>query len=86
MAEEDKFLPLIMKAIAGATWCSSDPLCIKDIISESERYNLSACHNCCLVPETSCEFFNRYLDRALLVGTPDKTFEGFFEEILSDAS
>lgn len=86
MAEEDKFLPLIMKAIASAAWCSSDPLCIKDIISESERYNLSACHNCCLVPETSCEFFNRYLDRALLVGTPDKTFKGFFEEILTHAS
>ena len=84
MSEEDKLLPLVRSSIERASWCSSNPLCIKGIISESEKYNLSACHNCVLVPETSCEFFNRYLDRALLVGSPDANFKGFFETFLED--
>lgn len=84
MSEEDKFLPLIKGAIAKASWCSSDPLCIKSIVSESEKYNLSACHNCTLVPETSCELFNRYLDRALLLGGHDIDFSGFFETLPED--
>lgn len=84
MSEEDKFLPLVRGAIAKASWCSSDPLCIQGIVSESEIYNLSACHNCALVPEISCEFFNRFLDRSLLVGSPDVNFKGFFEVFLED--
>ena len=84
MAEEDKFLSLIKGAIAKASWCSSDPLCIKGIASESEKFNLSACHNCVLVPETSCEFFNRFLDRSLLIGNPDVNFKGFFVELLEN--
>ena len=84
MSEEDKFLPLIESAIENARWCSSDPLCIKGIVSESEQYNLSACHNCTLVPETSCEEFNRFLDRALLLGSPDAKFDGFFKTLLEN--
>ncbi len=84
MSEHDKFMPLIKGAIAKASWCSSDPLCIKGMSSESETFNLSACHNCALVPETSCEFFNRFLDRALLVGSPDTKFKGFFEKLLEE--
>lgn len=82
MSEEDKFLPLVRSAIENASWCSSDPLCIKGIANESEKYNLSACHNCALVPETSCEFFNRFLDRSLLVGNLDTGFRGFFNTFL----
>jgi hypothetical protein len=29
--------------------------------------NMAACHSCALVPETACEEFNRFLDRALVV-------------------
>jgi hypothetical protein len=36
--------------------------------------NLAACYSCVLLPETSCEEFNSFLDRALLI---DKEF-GFF--------
>ena len=43
--------------------------------------NLSACHNCCLVPETSCEFFNRYLDRGLVTGNLKPDNFGFFSEV-----
>ena len=40
--------------------------------------NLAACHNCALVPETACERFNRYLDRALVTGSLDNSGAGFF--------
>ncbi len=81
MSEPDKFRSLVLNAIAKAEWCSSDPLCIKDVMSESVKVNLAACHNCMLVPETSCEEGNCYLDRALLVGTPDDRLKGFFADL-----
>lgn len=34
----------------------------------SSQLNLSACHGCALVSETSCETGNRLLDRQLLLG------------------
>jgi hypothetical protein len=34
------------------------------------------------VPETSCEHYNRYLDRALIVGAPDVPDVGFFRPLL----
>ena len=42
-----------------------------------EKINLAACHNCCLLAETSCEEFNRLLDRGVLI---DKEF-GFFNSL-----
>jgi hypothetical protein len=36
-----------------------------------------------LVPETSCELHNRFLDRALLVGTDANPGLGFFSRVLS---
>lgn len=61
---------LVDRAIAASQWCSSDPLCVEGRHCRSESMNLAACHACMLVPETSCEEFNRLLDRALLVGLP----------------
>lgn len=69
-------------AIEAQRWCSSDPLCIRDLMMVSNASNLAACHACLLAPETSCEEFNRYLDRALLVGTPEDPSIGFFSEWL----
>ena len=40
--------------------------------------NLAACHGCALLPETSCEEFNRFLDRGLVTGTLDEPDLGFF--------
>ena len=31
------------------------------------------------VPETACEEFNSFLDRALVVGTPDEPSLGYFQ-------
>lgn len=67
-------------ALDHARFCSSDPICM-EMGSKGQgpnSMNLAACHSCALVPETSCEYFNHYLDRGLLVGTPDNAGLGFF--------
>lgn len=74
--------PLISSAIAEAEWCSADPVC-SDIGKVSgqgpDNVNGSACHNCCLVPETSCEEFNMLLDRTTVIGTLESSEIGFFK-------
>ena len=73
--------PAIIAALRSAMWCSADPVCM-EIGTESgqgpDSCNLAACHNCCLVPETACEEFNRFLDRAVVVGDIDDREMGFF--------
>ncbi len=44
----------------------------------TDSLNLAACHACVLLPETSCENNNTFLDRAMVVGTPDGQHSGFF--------
>ena len=73
---------LVRSAIEAMEWCSSDPLCMKGINSLSEGMNLAACHSCVLAPETACEHFNRFLDRAMLVGEPGSPRLGFFSCLL----
>lgn len=73
--------PLIKNAIAEAEWCSADPVC-SDIGKSSgqgpDNVNGSACHNCCILPETSCEEFNMLLDRTTVVGSLEHKELGFF--------
>ena len=68
----------ILTALEAARWCSSDPLCISGDMAQSEALSVAACHSCLLLPETSCEYHNRYLDRALLVGTVEDSSIGYF--------
>ena len=68
----------IFGALRAMEWCSSDPLCIHGMISGGDGLSKSACHACVLAPETACEHFNRFLDRAMLVGLPDNPEVGFF--------
>jgi len=77
---------LIRRAVRSCEWCSNDPLCIKDISTFTDPLNLSACHSCMMLPETSCEEFNSLLDRATLVGLPDCPEYGFFRQLLSPLS
>ena len=81
MGKPGRIEPVLERAIRGAGWCSADPVCME--VAESggqgpDSCNLAACHNCVLVPETACEMFNRFLDRALLVGTLNDESLGFF--------
>lgn len=82
--ESSKIVRLFEDALASMTWCSSDPLCIEGVHSMSEPANGSACHACLLASETSCEEFNAFLDRALLVGTPMQPELGYFTEYLRE--
>lgn len=72
---------VVTAAIENARWCSSDPICIESQGQGTDSCNLAACHNCALLPETSCELSNRLLDRAMLIGTPDYPELGFFNFI-----
>lgn len=75
----------VAAAIRAQAWCSSDPLCIEDMLVGAAGMSLAACHACVLSPETSCEEFNQFLDRALLVGTPADPSLGFFRGLLDHA-
>lgn len=72
---------ILRGVLEQARLCSADPLCSDR--SRNRRTlpgNGAACHACSLVSETSCELFNRLLDRTLLVtppGAPQQT--GFLE-------
>jgi hypothetical protein len=70
--------------VKAMEWCSSDPLCIEGMVAAPENYSKAACHACCLAPETSCEHFNRFLDRAMLVGLPEKPEIGYFSSMLHE--
>ena len=69
-------------AVRAMEWCSSDPLCIEGLIAGSDGLSLAACHACVFAPETACEEYNRFLDRALLVGLPNSSNAGFFSPLL----
>jgi hypothetical protein len=61
------------EALDEAEWCSADPVCADLSTSEGQELqnmltvNGAACHNCALIPETSCEAFNKYLDRKFVI-------------------
>jgi hypothetical protein len=73
--------PMIRRALEAASWCSADPVCMemgRRGGQGPDSCNLAACHGCALVPETACERFNRFLDRACVVGDIDGPGLGFF--------
>ena len=79
MARPGTLEPTVIAALDRAQWCSSDPVCME--LGEKGQgprsMNLAACHSCGLLPETACESFNSFLDRAVVVGTPDDPSIGF---------
>jgi hypothetical protein len=83
-AEKELFGSTILGALKAMKWCSSDPLCIHGEMAIADSYSVASCHSCTLLPETSCEAHNKFLDRALLVGTPDNPEIGFFNSILGE--
>lgn len=82
--ESTNIVRVFEDALTSMSWCSSDPLCIEGVHARSEPANGAACHACLLAAETSCEEFNAFLDRALLVGTPTQPELGFFEDYLRE--
>lgn len=70
------------RMLEAASWCSEDPLCILSAGQGMDALNLSACHACTLLPETSCEKRNCFLDRASIIGTLEEKAIGFFSNLL----
>lgn len=81
--KSDMLPKIILNAVRKAMWCSSDPVCIDSNGQGRDGLNLSACHACTLISETSCEEFNILLDRALIVGELEDRHIGFFSEIFN---
>ncbi len=64
------------------TLCSNDPVCASHTPAGdlAERYlEGAACHGCLFVAECSCERFNQFLDRALVVPIIGQTQGAFFK-------
>ncbi|MFF9078906.1 DrmB family protein [Streptomyces rubiginosohelvolus] len=80
MAFPDSFEPVFAASLDHARWCSTDPVCMElgQAGQGPDSCNLAACHGCALLPETSCEEFNRFLDRGLIIGTFHDPSLGFF--------
>jgi hypothetical protein len=71
----------LQKALDLERLCSNDPVCAQhEPQHEQERRFLhgAACHGCLLIAETSCEQFNDFLDRALVVPTVANADTAFF--------
>lgn len=81
-ARSDLLAVTLQHAIQSMQWCSSDPLCMAGEMASADSFSRAACHSCALLPETSCEMHNKFLDRAMLVGTEDHPEIGFFSEML----
>jgi len=74
---------LVTSGLERLRLCSNDPICADHdpTVSGDERsLHGAACHSCLLVPETSCEARNVFLDRTLLVGTLTEAHAELFGE------
>lgn len=76
ICKSEKIGELIKSALHRAQDCASDPICFQtdEQGQGTGGLNLAACYSCALLPETSCEDMNLYLDRWMVV---DKRY-GFF--------
>ncbi len=84
MSSPNNLQKVLQAAVIDATWCSTDPVCMDsgEHGQGTDSCNLAACHGCALIPETSCEEFNRFLDRGLVVGSFKDPDLGFFSSLV----
>jgi len=67
LADPGNLEALIERALDSARWCGADPVCMNPPEGAGLQISRGSCHHCLLLPETSCELFNNWLDRAALV-------------------
>ena len=68
------------QALDNMRLCASDPLCAEHHpYRDGNTLHAASCHACTFAPETSCERGNKYLDRAVLVHTVERSDMAFFE-------
>jgi len=73
-ADSENFSKILSSALLRARDCSSDPICYESDGQGVGGLNYAACYSCLLISETSCEEFNSFLDRKILI---DSNF-GYF--------
>lgn len=78
LGEPDKLGRHIKRALEKVSLCSSDPLCSEHEVGGGDTLHGASCHACSFLPETSCERGNKYLDRAALTPTMERTEVAFF--------
>lgn len=78
LGEPDKLGRHIKRALEKVSLCSSDPLCSEHEVGGGDTLHGASCHACSFLPETSCERGNKYLDRAALVPTMERSDVAFF--------
>lgn len=76
----DVFPHIFKKAIEMAMTCSNDPVCSLSLGQGRDSLNMSACYSRTLLPETSCEEFNVFLDRGFVIGTYANPSLGFYSD------
>lgn len=69
----------IASALETTKLCTSDPLCAEHKPNQGNiSLHWAACHACLFAPETACERGNKFLDRAILVKTMNKSDIAYF--------
>lgn len=82
IAQDENLMERILDdMLQKALWCSADPHCISATEQGFASLNYAACHDCTLLPETSCEFRNVLLDRVAIVGTAENRSLGVFGDL-----
>lgn len=70
LARPEDLGPILARIWEDTQLCANDPFCASRKVADRESHlNGAACHACLLLPETSCEQGNHYLDRSLVVKT-----------------
>ena len=85
MGEPVHFARALKAALEDARWCSSDRVCTESGLHGGQGIdglNVAACHCCALVPETSCEYFNSYLDRSSVISAGGENSAAFFDHAI----
>ena len=90
LGKSEHFEKRLDEAIKRSLSCSRDPVCddsnpitdSENIPSRAHQLSGSSCHACCIVAETSCQFYNQFLDR----WTIKDENAGFFKDYLNEQS
>ncbi|MEE1130252.1 MAG: DUF1998 domain-containing protein [Caryophanon sp.] len=82
LAQTDKLLPIVIRALEKMSYCSSDPICSDGEFEYHTTANGAACHACTFVSETSCEWGNLLLDRRTLININQNEQDGYFDQLL----
>ena len=79
----DAFPAIFRHAMQASLVCSNDPVCSLSSGQGRDSLNLSACHACTLLPETSCEINNIFLDRCMISGKFQDRSIGLYSDVLA---